>query len=71
MYLDLALLAGCALLFSCVAGRVEKSWITGPIVFILFGFLIGPLGFGLLSFQAKAGTLKFFSRTHLSIGVIY
>lgn len=67
MYLDLALLAGCALLFSCVAGRVEKSWITGPIVFIFFGFLIGPLGFGLLSFQAKAGTLKFLAELTLAL----
>ncbi len=33
MYLDLALLAGCALLFSCVAGAVEKSRLTGPMVF--------------------------------------
>lgn len=67
MYLDLALLAGCALLFSCVAGRVEKSWITGPIVFIVFGFLIGPLGLGLLSLEVKTGTLKFLAELTLAL----
>lgn len=67
MYLDLALLAGCALLFSCVAGRLEKTHITGPIVFILFGFVIGPLGFGLLSFKAEAGTLKFLAELTLAL----
>lgn len=67
MYLDLALLAGCALLFSCVAGRLEKSRITGPIVFVLFGFIVGPLGFGLLSFKAEAHTLKFLAELTLAL----
>jgi len=67
MYLDLALLAGCALLFSCVAGRIEKSSITGPIVFILFGFLIGPLGLDWLSLEVKANTLKFLAELTLAL----
>ena len=67
MYLDLALLAAGALLFSIVAGRVERSWLTGPIVFILFGFLIGPLGLGLLSMEVKAGTLKFMAELTLAL----
>jgi len=67
MYLDLALLAGCALLFSCVAGRIEKSSVTGPIVFILFGFLIGPLGLDWLSLEVKAGTLKFLAELTLAL----
>ena len=67
MYLDLALLAVGALLFSIVAGRVERSWLTGPIVFILFGFLIGPLGLELLSMEVKAGTLKFMAELTLAL----
>ena len=67
MYLDLALLAGCALLFSCVAGAVEKSRLTGPIVFVVFGFCIGPLGTGLLSLKADAGTLKFLAELTLAL----
>lgn len=67
MYLDLALLAAGALIFSIVAGRIEKSWLTGPIIFILFGFLIGPLGLGLLSVEVKAGTLKFMAEITLAV----
>ena len=67
MYLDLALLAGCALLFSCVAGWIEKSSVSGPIVFILFGFLIGPLGFDWLSLEVNAGTLKFLAELTLAL----
>lgn len=58
MYLDLALIAGAILVFSSVAGRVEKSWLSGPIVFILFGFLIGPRVLDLLSLQMQRETLK-------------
>jgi len=50
-----------------VAGRVEKSWITGPIVFIFFGFLIGPLGLGWLSLDVKAGTLRFLAELTLAL----
>ncbi len=67
MYLDLALLAGAVLLYSIVAGRIERSWLTGPIVFILFGFLIGPLGLGLLSMDVKAGALKFMAELTLAL----
>ena len=67
MYLDLTLLAVCALVFSCIAGRVEKSWLTGPILFILFGFLIGPLGLDLLSFKADADALKLLAELTLAL----
>lgn len=67
MYLDLALLAGCALLFSCVAGAVEKSRLTGPIIFVFFGFCIGPLGAGLLSLKAEAHTLKVLAELTLAL----
>ena len=67
MYLDLALIAGGVLIFSIVAGRVNRSWVTGPIVFIVFGFLIGPLGLGLLSMDVKAGTLKFMAELTLAL----
>ena len=58
MYLDLALIAGAILAFSSIAGLVEKSWVSGPIVFVLFGFLIGPRVLDLLSLQMQRETLK-------------
>ena len=34
MYQDLAILALFILVYSSVAGRVERTWVSGPIVFI-------------------------------------
>jgi len=67
MYLDLAVLAVGALVYSCIAGRVERSLLSGPIIFIFFGFLIGPLGLRLLSFEATADTLKFLAELTLAL----
>jgi NhaP-type Na+/H+ or K+/H+ antiporter len=48
MYEELAVVAGFAFLYSALAGRVDRSMVTGPILFIAFGLICGPLGFGLL-----------------------
>jgi len=49
MYEILAVLGGFVLLYSAVAGGVTRTWISGPIVFIALGVLLGPLGVGLLA----------------------
>mgnify|MGYP000420877417 CR=1 FL=1 len=67
MYQDMALITVFILMFSCVAGRVEKSWITGPIIFIFAGFLIGPLGLGWLSFKPDAPTIKLLAELTLAL----
>jgi len=38
MYDNLAIIAIFALAFSAFAGRVERSWVTGPMVYI-FGIV--------------------------------
>jgi NhaP-type Na+/H+ or K+/H+ antiporter len=48
MYGELAVLAGFGFLYSLIAGRIERTPLTGPIVFVAFGLLAGPLGFGWL-----------------------
>lgn len=48
MYENLAVLAIFAFLYSAVAGRIERSWLSGPIVFVVFGLVSGPYGFGIL-----------------------
>jgi NhaP-type Na+/H+ or K+/H+ antiporter len=48
MYENLAVVAIFALVFSTVAGKVEKGTITGPIIFLAFGLIAGPVGIGLL-----------------------
>lgn len=44
MYESLALIAGFALLYSFIAGGIDRTWISGPILFTAFGLLIGPTG---------------------------
>ena len=48
MYENLAVVAAFAFLYSAIAGRVERSMVTGPILFIAFGVICGPFGFGIL-----------------------
>ena len=54
MYSNLAILAVFGFAFSVVAGRIERSRISGPIIFIFFGLLAGPLGLGLVHFEVDA-----------------
>ena len=58
MYESLALLAIFILIYSSVAGAVERSWISGPIVFTCFGLLIGPEGFDLITWETNKEILK-------------
>ncbi len=58
MYTDLATLAVFAFLFSAIAGRVERSVLTGPIVYILFGLIGGPMVLGFLDIQVHTTELR-------------
>ena len=46
MYIELAILALFIFFYSLVAGRVERAATSGPIIFVLAGLLMGPLGLG-------------------------
>ena len=52
MYLDLVVFAVFIFIYSTVAGAVERTWISGAIIFTAFGLLIGPVGLDLISFKA-------------------
>lgn len=58
MYEHLAVLVVFAFIFSVVAGRIERSTITGPMVFITFGLIAGPVGLGFLNMETKAVELR-------------
>ena len=47
MYQNAAMLAAFLFIYSAVAGRIERSLISGPIVFTVFGFVLGPRWVGL------------------------
>jgi NhaP-type Na+/H+ or K+/H+ antiporter len=67
MYQTLAILALFILVYSSVAGRIERSWISGPILFTLFGLLIGPIGLDLLSFETNRETIKTLAELTLAL----
>ena len=67
MYQDLAILALFILVYSSVAGRVERTWVSGPILFTIFGLLIGPLGLDLLSFKTDGETLRTLAELTLAL----
>lgn len=67
MYESLALIAAFALVYSAVAGGVERTWLSGPIVFTAFGLIIGPLGLGLLSLETDPETLKTLAELTLAL----
>ena len=58
MYSDLATLTIFAFAFSVIAGRIERSAITGPIIYIFFGLIGGPIGLGFLDIDIKAVELR-------------
>ncbi len=67
MYESLALLAGFVLIYSIVAKGVERTWVSGPIVFTAFGLLIGPTGLDLLSFETGRETLRTLAELTLAL----
>ena len=67
MYQNAAVLAGILLVYSAVAGRIERSWISGPIVFIGLGLTLGPQGFNILHLQTTAGGLRGLAEITLAI----
>ena len=67
MYQIIAILALFILVYSSVAGRVERSWLSGPIVFTFFGILIGPVGLDLLSFDADREAIRTLAELTLAL----
>jgi NhaP-type Na+/H+ or K+/H+ antiporter len=58
MYENLAVLATFALIFSLIAGRIERSIVTGPMVYIAFGLIAGPVGFGFMVMDIHTTELR-------------
>lgn len=58
MYVELAVLALFIFLYSLVAGRFERSVISGPMVFVVVGFLMGPSVLGWLKGNSSSDDLR-------------
>jgi len=58
MYAELALLVVFVFLYSSIAGGLEKTMISGPMVFTVVGLIIGPLGLGWLQLDLDNDGLR-------------
>jgi len=67
MYLELAILALFIFIYSMVAGRIERSAISGPMVFVVAGFLMGPFGFGWFNGDATSAELRTLANLTLAL----
>jgi NhaP-type Na+/H+ or K+/H+ antiporter len=68
MYVELAILALFIFLYSIVAGRIERSAVSGPMVFVVAGFLMGP--FGLRWFDGDATSTDLRTLADLTLALI-
>jgi len=55
------------LLYAAVAGRVERSWLSGPILFAAAGLVLGPLGLDVLHMSIAADDLKVLAEIALAL----
>ena len=67
MYQILALLALFTLIYSSVAGRIERTWASGPIIFTVFGLLVGPVGLDLLPLDTDGETMRTLAELTLAL----
>jgi sodium/hydrogen antiporter len=67
MYQNAAMLAVFLLIYSAVAGRIERSWISGPIVFTAVGFILGPDGLGVLHISIGGEGLRLLAEMTLAM----
>ena len=67
MYETLALIALFVLVYSSVAGAVERTWISGSIVCTCFGLLVGPIGLDLLSWETDAEIIRSLAEVTLAL----
>ncbi len=67
MYQNAALLALFGFLYVLVSGRVERSWLSGPILFVAGGYLLGPGGLGVLALEMTAEGLRLLAEFTLAM----
>jgi len=58
MYIELAILALFIFCYSLVAGRLERAAASGPMVFVLAGLILGPLGLGWFDGDASSTAFR-------------
>ena len=66
MYDELAILALFVFLYSLIAGRIERSAVSGPIVLVAAGIIMGPVAVGWF----EGGEIREELRLHADLAVL-
>jgi NhaP-type Na+/H+ or K+/H+ antiporter len=67
MYQNAAFLAVFLLIYSTVAGRIERSLVSGPILFTVIGFILGADGLGVLGINITGEGLRLLAELTLAM----
>jgi sodium/hydrogen antiporter len=67
IYQNIALLAACLLFYRIFAGRFEARLINGALMFLLAGFLLGPLALNVPFFSVEAPGLGLLAELTLAV----
>ena len=67
MYQNAAFLAVFLLIYSTVAGRIERSLVSGPILFTVVGFILGADGLGVLGINITGEGLRLLAELTLAM----
>ena len=66
-YNDWAILAAFVFIYSIIAGGLERTWLSGAIVFVAFGLLFGPFGLGILHLNVNSENLRAIAELTLAL----
>jgi len=67
IYQNAAFLAIFAFLYAIVSARVERSWLSGPILFVAAGFLLGPAVLDMVELNIEAEGLRILAELTLAM----
>ena len=67
MYKNLAILAIFAFAYSVLAGRLARTPVNGPLVYLLFGAIAGPVGLGLLNLSISVEGIRLVAELTLAL----
>jgi NhaP-type Na+/H+ or K+/H+ antiporter len=67
VYSNIAILASLAFLYAIVSARVDRSWLSGPILFVAAGFLLGPAVLGVVEINIQADGLRLLAELTLAM----
>ena len=67
IYFVISILAGIVFLYTLIAKRIENSAISGPIVYVALGLLLGEYGLGIIGLSAEANDLRLLADLTLAL----